>query len=224
LVRDIFVFFGPPGSGKGSLSKLLVDRLDWVQFSTGDMCRKHIADQTELGKEIDFAIKSGKLVSDDQIIAMVNDWLVNVAPKDAPLVIDGCPRTIAQAESLSNLIEKKFPNCNIRLINLTSSDEVLIDRILNRFICSNKKCQIAYSASKGSTQQSKIVGQCDACGERLVRRADDNEEAIRERLTIYRQHADGVLNYFVSIGKDIEVIDAMRPLEKVFSDFKEKIS
>lgn len=224
MAKDIFIFFGPPGSGKGSLSKLLVDKLDWAQFSTGDMCRKHIAEQTELGKEIDFAIKSGKLVSDDQIVAMVEDWLINSAPKDTHLIIDGCPRTVPQAEALSKLVEGRFSDYNIRLINLTSSDQVLIDRILNRFICSNKKCQDVYSGLSGSTQSPKTEGICDSCGSVLTRRSDDTEEAIRERLSIYKQHAGNVLNFFTSAGKEIEEINSGRPLEEVFSEFKEKIS
>lgn len=224
MSKDIFIFFGPPGSGKGSLSKILVDTLGWSQFSTGDMCRKHISEQTEIGKRIDFAIKSGKLVSDDLIVAMVEDWLLNDAPRDKTLIIDGCPRTVAQARFLFKLVEEKFSNYNIRLINLTSPDQVLIDRILNRLICSNKKCQAVYSSTPGSTQKPKNIDKCDLCGSPLVRRSDDTEDAIRERLATYNKHADEVLNYFVSVGKVIEEVDAAKPLQEVFAEFKKKIS
>ena len=218
-MRDIFIFFGPPGAGKGTLSALASSRLGWSFFSTGDACRKHISEGTKIGQSIDFAIKSGKLVSDDLIIQMVEHWLLNDAPKDSNLILDGCPRTLAQAEYLVNLIESKFPDCKLRVVELTSSDQVLVERILNRMVCSNKECQAVYSKSAESTH-SKVNGKCDKCGAILKRRSDDTEEAIKERLQTYAMHAKPVLDFLSKKGIRVDKIDAERQIEKVFKDLE----
>ena len=106
LVRDIIVFIGPPGSGKGTLSGLCVKELGWVQISTGNLCRKHIADKTKIGQEIDFAIKSGKLVSDNLITDMIIDWFKHVGDQVRTVVLDSYPRTVAQAQALTSFLRR----------------------------------------------------------------------------------------------------------------------
>src|SRR5438105_2140053 len=105
---NIFIFLGPPGSGKGSVSRLCIKDLGWVQLSTGNLCRKHIAKQTEIGKEIDFAIKSGKLVSDDLITNMVLEWFQKDFDDSHTVILDGYPRTIMQAQAFTKLFDKQL--------------------------------------------------------------------------------------------------------------------
>ncbi len=94
--RSIVIFIGPPGAGKGSLSQLCVKELGWAQLSTGNLCRYHITEQTELGKQIDLAIKSGKLISDGVIVDMVDKALPETFKQSPIVILDGFPRTVAK--------------------------------------------------------------------------------------------------------------------------------
>ena len=102
--QQLVIFIGPPGAGKGSISQLCVQAFGWKQLSTGYLCRKHINEQTEIGKEIDFSIKSGKLVSDRLIVTLVEQWLADPSQHESPIILDGFPRNIAQAEALHEII------------------------------------------------------------------------------------------------------------------------
>ncbi|MDZ4153972.1 adenylate kinase family protein, partial [Methylicorpusculum sp.] len=121
--RDLFLFIGPPGSGKGTLADACVKSLNWKQLSTGNLCRQHIAEQTEIGKHIDFAIKSGKLVSDSLIVAMVHDWFSRYLAEHNTVILDGFPRTVPQAQELSALLEQSFSAAQLQIIQLAVSDE-----------------------------------------------------------------------------------------------------
>ena len=114
--KSVFIFIGPPGSGKGTLSHLCVSSLRWVQLSTGNLCRKHIAEQTEIGKQIDFALKSGKLVSDSLINAMVHDWFSMTIQEADNIILDGYPRTVAQAEALHEYLQKNLSHVDVQVI------------------------------------------------------------------------------------------------------------
>lgn len=108
MSQQAFIFMGPPGSGKGSLSKLCKTYWGWQQLSTGNLCRKHISEDTQIGKEIDFIIKSGKLISDELIASMVDAWLTDVVGKEYSLILDGYPRNFTQAQDLLRLIQDKY--------------------------------------------------------------------------------------------------------------------
>ena len=105
-IDRVILFIGPPGSGKGTLSQKCVQKLGWQQISTGDLCRRHIAKQTEIGKSIDFAIKSGKLVSDGLISQMVFDWFRQENIESDVVILDGYPRTVNQAKDFDELADQ----------------------------------------------------------------------------------------------------------------------
>lgn len=217
-LRDILVFLGPPGSGKGTLSQVCIKKNGWEQLSTGDLCRKHIAEGTPVGKEIDFAIKSGKLVSDGLISQMVNLWLASGDHKSSVAILDGYPRTVAQAESLNTMLKTKHPKISLKVILFDISDERVIDRLSNRYICEQKDCQAIYSLAKGSTRAPKKDMICDVCGSALIRRKDDNPESVAERLKVYHKHERALLNFFEHIGQEIVKIKADQSLEHVYED------
>jgi len=220
LAKNVFVFIGPPGAGKGALSSLCVNKLGWKQVSTGNLCRRHIAQKTEIGKKIDEAIQAGKLVSDQLITSMVEAQFAQMGQEDYTIILDGYPRTIAQAQELSNLLKNKLPDLTLNVVKMDISDQRVIDRLVNRFVCENKDCQAVYSMAKGSNLSPKNDTKCDMCGSNLIRRSDDDLKAILERLKVYHQHEQGLLDFYSSMGQEIKEINAASPLDAVFEDFK----
>ncbi len=245
--KRIYIFLGPPGAGKGSLSQLCTKRLGWRQLSTGNLCREHIARQTQIGKEIDFAIKSGKLISDSLVIDMVHDWLSKellaeqavdrekaasqsrqVVPvqSDAPqgevisrtVILDGFPRTKLQAHALHELIEKMV-GVDLHVVHLKLTDEEIMYRLRARSVCQNEKCQRVYSLHKHSHLQPVKYMTCNECEAPLVRRLDDEEAAIVERLKIYHTHQDEMLSFYEEVGHPVRALPVDAPLEEVYGTF-----
>ncbi len=218
--RNVFVFIGPPGAGKGALSSLCVKALGWKQVSTGNLCRKHIAEKTDIGLQIDRAIKAGRLVSDSLISSMVEEQLAQIEEGDYTVILDGYPRTIAQAEELSKLLKDKLTTLTLCVVKMDISDQRVIDRLINRFICENNDCQAVYSKAIGSTLAPKHDTQCDLCKSPLIRRSDDTLEAVQERLKVYHQHEQSLLDFYISKRQSIKKINAELPLDTVFEDFR----
>lgn len=219
-MTDLVILLGPPGAGKGSLAGLCIQALGWKQLSTGNLCRKHIAEQTEIGKQIDFAIKSGKLVSDSLVTGAVEEWLENSIEGAVAVILDGFPRTVAQAKSLQELLTKKKDSLRLKVIRLFVSDDVVIGRLCNRYICANIECQAVYSLGEGSKLHPKKEMTCDLCATTLIRRKDDNEESVKERLKIYHKHEQDLLNFYNDIQQQIAEFNVEKPLHELFEDFK----
>lgn len=220
--NNIVVLIGPPGAGKGSLSKLLVKRFGWIQLSTGNLCREHIINQSEIGKEIDLIIKSGKLISDDLVVKMVEDWLLSHANKSSSIIFDGFPRTIEQAKALDKILSK-INLFDLNIIKLEAADANLTARLSSRATCSNNKCQAVYSLVNEKLKPKK-EDTCDECSSKLSFRSDDNEASILQRLAIYRVNENNIVNYFHDRGKIIEKIFMDGPLELIYQDFVKKLN
>ena len=220
--NNIVVLIGPPGAGKGSLSKLLIKRFGWTQLSTGNLCREHIVNQSEIGKEIDLIIKSGKLISDDLVVKMVEDWLLCRLDKNCSIVFDGFPRTIEQAKALDKILSK-INVFNLSIVKLEASDDNLIVRLSSRATCSNNKCQAVYSLVNDNLKPQKD-NICDECSSRLSCRSDDNETSILQRLAVYRVNENNIVNYFQDQGKTIEKIYMDGSLELIYQDFVKKLN
>ena len=224
LNKEVLVFLGPPGSGKGSVSGLCVQNFGWTQLSTGNMCRKHIAEQTQVGKAIDFAIKSGKLVSDELVTSMVEQSLQEYLGKSSVIILDGYPRTVAQARQFAHLLDTKFKNVKLKLVRFNVPDELLLERLSARYICKNQNCQAVYSLLSGSQQTPSHDLVCDRCGSPLYRREDDQPVAVKERLKVYHAFEQDLLNFYLT-EKSENVIDlkADKALAEVFEDFKTRV-
>jgi adenylate kinase len=221
--KQVAIFIGPPGCGKGSLSQFCVRRFNWLQLSTGSLCRKHIAEQTEIGKQIDFSIKSGNLVDDNLIVTMVEQWLTESIAHHEGIILDGFPRNLEQAESLHMIIERSLPDCKMHIVNLKASDEIVMQRILGRFICENKDCQAVYSLSSGTNLAPKKINVCDVCAGNLMRRTDDSAETIRERLQVYRAFEQCIIDFYRNSGLEINEINAEKPIDMVFEEFSKVV-
>jgi adenylate kinase len=221
---SVFIFIGPPGAGKGSLSSLCVKHFDWIQISTGNLCRKHIAEQTKIGKEIDLIIKSGKLINDDLITFMVFEWFTENAGKSSGIIFDGYPRTVAQAQAFDTMLKTMFPAVRVRVVLFDLSDDVVVNRLCSRYVCQNKECQAIYSLSPHSDLAPAETTVCDLCSGPLGRRDDDNEIAVRKRLDIYHRHEQQLISFYQNNKTEIIKLDASKPLREVFEYFVQIIS
>lgn len=189
----ILIMLGAPGTGKGTIAGILSKELGIPQVSTGDIFRKNIAEKTELGKLAESYITKGNLVPDDVTVKLVEDRL-NAEDAKNGVILDGFPRTVAQAEALDNILLESNKKVNMT-INLTTPEEEIIERIVNRRICS--KCKTVYNLV---LNPSKVEGICDKCGAELTSRSDDNEETIKSRLKTYFDQTSPLVDYYESKG------------------------
>ena len=158
----IIIMLGAPGTGKGTVAGLLQEKLGIKQVSTGDIFRKNIKEQTELGKLAEQYISKGQLVPDDVTIKIVEDRL-NEADVQNGIILDGFPRTVKQAEALDKILTEKGKKVD-KVINLTTPEEEIIERIVNRRVCSNQECKAVYNIV---LNPPKVEGICDKCGSEL---------------------------------------------------------
>ena len=221
--REAYIFIGPPGSGKGSLSKLCTEQFGWAQLSTGNLCREHIMNETEIGKQIDFTIKSGKLISDELITGLVDEWLGQMVQEDKVIILDGFPRNALQVDYFADLLKKKYASLKIKIVRFLISDETAAHRICSRYICQNKQCQLVYSANAHSGLCPKDEMQCDACGSLLGRREDDNIDTVKNRLKIYREFEADMLERLDNIQAKMIDVHVERPLHDIFDTFIKEI-
>jgi adenylate kinase len=208
--RTIIILLGPPGSGKGSQAALLKAQLKTPHLSTGDLLREHVAKQTELGKIAKSYIDNGKLVPDGIILDMI---MHRIQQKDCEngFLLDGFPRTLVQAEELKKRLHKED---QVFILNFAINDEIIIERIAGRLICS--KCQTPYHRL---FSPSKNGMSCEVCGGELYQRADDTEAVIRKRLEVYHEQTAPLIQYYHKFPHFFS-LDASLPKEELF----EKIS
>ena len=179
------MLFGPPGAGKGTQAGNIVRLTGKPQVSTGDMLRAAIAAGTELGLEAKGYMESGQLVPDELIIGLIEERLTQSDAADGVL-FDGFPRTIAQAEALSEIADLEV------VISIEVPDSRIVERICGRYTCAN--CDAVYHDSFNPTQTE---GMCDECGHsEMKRRADDNEETVRNRLTAYHTQTAPLADWY----------------------------
>jgi len=195
-----------------------------LQISTGNLCRKHIAEQTKIGKEIDLIIKSGKLINDDLINYMVFEWFKENVCKASGIIFDGYPRTVAQAQAFENMISSAFSQVRVRVILFDLADDVVVARLCSRYVCQNKECQAVYSLSPHSDLAPVSTTVCDLCSGPLGRRDDDAEIAVRKRLDIYHRHEQQLIDFYRDNGTEIIRLDASKQLREVFDTFVQNIS
>jgi adenylate kinase len=202
------VLLGPPGAGKGTQAKWLVERYGIPQLSTGDMLREAVARETEVGRQAKAVMERGELVSDAIINAIVEERLAQ--PDCARgFVLDGFPRTVAQAEALDAMLAARGQKLDA-VIELRVDVEALVERIAGRFACA--KCGAGYHER---FKRPKVEGVCDLCGAtEFTRRKDDNPEAVRTRLQAYEAQTAPLLPYYRARGL-LRTVDGMAPIEAV---------
>lgn len=215
--KAIFAFIGAPGSGKGTLAEKCIKELNYTSFSTGNLLREAVAQETELGKEAQSYMKEGKLVPDELVTSLVEDWLTQNLHKIDTLILNGFPRTAHQAELFLDLLRRKFKNASLRVVELLISDESIVKRLADRLVC--EKCQAPYSR-KLLKDPTKLT--CEICGGKLIQREDDKEEVVRQRLKLYKVHAGPLLDTYKAAGIQIDQINVEdKTPQQVFDEFKD---
>lgn len=191
----IIIMLGAPGTGKGTVASLLEQQTGLKQVSTGDIFRKNIKEQTELGKIADSYISKGNLVPDDITIDVVKNRLEEKDVENG-IILDGFPRTVKQAEALDEILEAKGKKVDM-VLNLTTPEEEIVERIVNRRVCSNQECKTVYNLVMNPPKQEGI---CDKCGSELIQRKDDNEETIKIRIHNYMNQTSPLVEYYQNKG------------------------
>lgn len=187
------MIMGPPGAGKGTQAERLVKDLDITHISTGDMFRAAIKQGTEMGKKAKEYMDKGQLVPDEVVVGMVKDRL-SQPDCTKGFLLDGFPRTVAQADSLSKTLDA----LGIKLdgvINIAVPRERLMARLTGRRVC--KACGASYHVMFNAP---KTEGVCDSCGGELYQRSDDNEETVSNRLDVYESQTQPLIDYYKEAG------------------------
>ena len=214
--KKAVIFLGPPGAGKGTISALCEKEFNWKHLSTGNVCREHIQNKTDLGQEIALLIQSGNLVPDPIIMQMIEMWIVTHQYNLDGIIFDGTPRTLEQSVFVDKMLEVQFQGFETLVINFQVNADILIDRILSRIVCSNKSCQQVYSTDVKSGLQSKEIMKCDKCNSLLMHRTDDSRDTLKNRLDVYYQHEKDMLQYYKDKGTQILSVNAEESIDQVF--------
>jgi adenylate kinase len=202
------VLLGPPGAGKGTQAKLLEDSRSLVKLSTGDMLRVAVAAGSELGRKADEIMKRGELVPDALVINLIAERLDEDRGARG-FILDGFPRTIAQAEALDRLFKERGKAVD-RVVVMDVDDEALIARIAGRFACAS--CGETYH---DVNKRPRVAGVCDRCGgTEVTRRPDDNAAVVRARLKAYHAQTEPLIHYYTGQDK-VRTVNGMADIETV---------
>ncbi len=205
---NIVILLGAPGSGKGTVAGKLASSNDNLKHvSSGDLLRGAVAKGTDAGKEAKAYMESGNLVPDSLIAQMIKD-VVAETTGDVTMLLDGFPRNLAQAEILDGM---GAPVTRAVLVDVP--DEIIAGRIAGRRSC--PKCKAGYHIEN---LPPKVEGVCDNCGEALVIRKDDNPETVKDRLVVYHQQTEPLIEYYKSKGL-LQTVDGTKPVDSVAEEF-----
>ena len=210
------VLLGPPGAGKGTQAKLLEDSRSLVKLSTGDMLRAAVQAGTALGRKAGAIMESGELVPDDLVIKLIAERMAEGGAGEG-YILDGFPRTIAQAEALDLLLKERDKTLD-SVIVMEVDDDALVERIAGRFACGY--CGEGYH---DLYKVPKVEGVCDRCGSAgFVRRKDDNEEVVRARLQAYHAQTEPLIDYYRGQGK-VGTVDGMADISTVAKEIDQAL-
>ena len=200
------ILLGPPGAGKGTQAKRLVETRGMVQLSTGDMLRAAKSSGTEMGRRVAQVMVRGELVTDEIVIGLIGERL---GQGGAGFIFDGFPRTLKQADALGALLADRGLALDA-VIEMQVDDAALVARISGRFTCA--KCGEVYH---DVTHPTAMSGTCDACGStEFIRRADDSAEALKTRLMEYYKKTSPLIGYYYAKGT-LNVIEGLAPVDAV---------
>ena len=201
------ILLGPPGAGKGTQAKMLVDHFGVPQISTGDILRAAVKDGSPMGVKAKSFMDSGALVPDEVVVGIVEERLVKSDCENG-FILDGFPRTLPQADALTNTLSALNKDID-SVISLEVNIEALVVRLAGRRACS--ACGAGYHLQY---EPSKESGVCDVCGGELIQREDDREETIRNRMSVYNEQTSPLVDYYRQAGL-LSCVDGMLPIDEV---------
>lgn len=208
------VLLGGPGSGKGTQAKKLVDKLGIPQISTGDIFRAALKEGTPMGLKAKTYMDKGELVPDDVVIGVVEERLTK-PDLDKGYMLDGFPRTLAQAEALDKILVSQGKGIDHAIL-VDVPDEELVARLSGRRTCRNSDCGKMYHVM---FNPPKREGVCDGCGSELYQRDDDSEATIRERLTVYNNQTAPLINYYDK-KQLLRRVAGVGPIDEIFASIQ----
>ena len=219
-MTTVHVLLGPPGSGKGTQAKRLVDNFSLVHLSTGDILRDAVSKETEIGLRAKAIMAAGKLVDDDTVNGLV---FARLQDENRNVLFDGYPRTLQQAEALADFLSAQRIELGL-VIDIEVPEEALEDRVVKRRVCSNNACGAIYHLDR---KPSKVEAVCDLCGSPLKHRADDTAEAFKSRMKEFyatfkplQAFYSGKPSYRLVDGTGMPD-DVFTTVVKIFKDFEE---
>jgi adenylate kinase len=201
------VLLGPPGVGKGTQAEILSEKTRLPHVSSGDLFRENMKNKTELGKKAQAFVDKGELVPDDLTIAMVDDRLSRPDCKEG-VILDGFPRTPAQAAALRQLLAARSAEVTI-VPFLNAAADVLVERISGRLTC-----RAEGHVYHRTFNPPRVAGKCDEDGSELYQREDDSADTVRRRIRVYMEQTSPLIEFYRSEGK-LKEIDGTRPIEEV---------
>lgn len=204
------IIMGPPGAGKGTQAKRISEKYNIPHISTGDIFRNNISKKTPLGVKAKEYIDGGKLVPDELTIDLVKDRLNKDDCNDG-FLLDGFPRTVAQAKALDDYMQDNDKKIDYVLSVEVTTDDIL-DRITGRRVC--LKCGESYHIK---FNPPKVEGKCDKCGDKVIQRDDDKEDTVKERLTVYKDQTYPLIEYFKPKNV-LFTVDGAKDINDVFKD------
>jgi len=209
-MATFIVMLGPPGVGKGTQAKILSEKTGLAHISSGDLFRENLKSQTELGKLAETYMTKGELVPDDVTVAMIKDRLTR-PDCEAGAILDGFPRTPAQAEALEAML-RDF-NGHVDIVPFIAAEEqVLVERLTGRWTC-----RAEGHIFNEKTNPPKIAGKCDFDGSELYQRDDDKAETVKNRIQVYFNQTAPLISYYRNHGKLVE-IDGTQAIDQVTED------
>jgi len=207
------ILLGPPGAGKGTQAQRLQTDVGMIQLSTGDMLRAAVKSGSALGQQAKGIMDAGKLVPDELMVGLIED---RIAQPDAAkgFILDGFPRTEAQAEALDKMLTKSGKKLD-RVVEMEVDEKALTERVIGRFTCA--RCGTGYH---DKFKRPKVEGVCDVCGStEFTRRKDDNAETMKTRMAAYRAQTEPLLPYYRAKGV-LKTVDGMAAMDEVYRQIR----
>ena len=202
------VLLGPPGAGKGTQAKSISNKYSIPHISTGDIFRKNISEKTPLGIEAKGYMDKGRLVPDSLTINLVKDTLSQEFCKNG-FLLDGFPRTVAQAEALKEFLKENETDIDVALL-IDVPQSFILERMTGRRVCTS--CGASYHVK---FNPSSVDGKCDVCGNEVIQRKDDTESTVKERLGVYDSQTQPLINYYDGEGL-LKTVDGTKAINEVF--------
>lgn len=204
--QQVIILLGPPGAGKGTQALRIAERLSLPHVATGDLFRENLSKGTDLGQRAKGFMEAGKLVPDELVLEMLFDR-VSKPDCEGGYLLDGFPRTLPQAKALT----ERLADQPTRTLSLEVPDELLVDRASGRLLC--KSCTHIHHAT---FSPPKTEGVCDSCGGELYRRKDDEPEVVKQRLVVFHEETQPMIDYYSERGS-LETIDGTQSPDDVFA-------
>jgi adenylate kinase len=208
------VLLGGPGSGKGTQAQKLINKLGVPQISTGDIFRAAVKEGTPMGLKAKAYMEQGELVPDDVVIGVVEERLTK-PDLDKGYMLDGFPRTAAQAKALDKILASQSKKLD-HVVLVDVPDEELVKRLTGRRTCRNSECGKMYHVMFNPPKKEGI---CDSCGSELYQRADDSEVTIRERLSVYNSQTSPLIDYYDNKGL-LRKVEGVGPIDQIFASIQ----